>query len=106
MSDIARPSPLGQPTSSVVAVPWHASAANPAAVPSIFGGLTSAGHITLAELVVAAAAGVAERGEVARVDVSGETGGQEEYKPPVDLAEYAARRAARPRRAGSRARCR
>jgi hypothetical protein len=94
MTDHAHPSFLSQPTSS-------------AAAPNIFGGLASAGHMTLAELVVAAAAGLAETGELVSAVDSGSAAGLEEYEPPVDLADYAARRrAARPRRTGSRARCR
>jgi hypothetical protein len=83
------------------------------AMPSIFGGLASARHTSLAELVVTAAADLADRGELAaRPDVSAVTGGQDEYEPPVDLADYAARKrraasgVAPTRQASSRTRCR
>jgi len=114
MNDHARPSfpsrpdqsgfLLAPPTSVSAdeATPWYA-AADPTAVPSIFGGLSSARHTTLAELVVAAAAGLAEHGESDRVDGGGE------IEPPVDLADYAARRrraASSAAPARSRARCR
>jgi hypothetical protein len=83
------------------------------AMPNIFGGLASAQHTSLSELVVAAAAGLADRGELAvSAEVSAVAAGQDEYEPPVDLADYAARRqraangVAPTRRVGSRARCR